>query len=242
MQLDMPSNRCLFFVGLLALTSACGSQTMDDSQTTDQLAIASAPSTTDVAEADAMWLSAVRNADPVLAARLPSAIAIGPSWSYAEIVQGEAEPSKFDAACGRQTPEHPGWLLVRFLVNPVAAGEPSREGTLDIRLYRGTPAVLADFMAYQQVAATCLEDSLSSDVTMTYISEGLPTGVVNAFRVDYARRSREPEAEFTVVYAHTDDAGVQVLVNATQPDGHPTALDTTEEALRVTGEIMKVLD
>jgi hypothetical protein len=241
MQLGMPSNRCLFFVGLLALTSACGSQTMDDSQTTDQLAIALAPTTTDAAEADATWLSVVRNADPVLAAQVPSAVAIGPSWNFAEIVQGEAEPSEFDAACGRQTPEQPGWLLVRFLVNSVAAGEPYREGTLDIRLYRGAPAVLDDYMAYQQVA-TCLEDSLPSDVTMTNISEALPAGVVKAFRVDYAHSSGEPEAEFTVVYAHRQDAAVQVLVSAMQPDGHPNALDTTEEALRVTGEIRKVLD
>lgn len=236
MKLLMLKRRFICFLTLLAMMSACGRAAADDSGLEEQVSLSVGQADEDSA-ATASWRLEVTDEDPVLASQLPSDAVLGPSWGFAEIVRGEAEPAGADGGCGILFPERPAWLLVRFQVDSEALGQPYREGTLDIRMQRGSRAVLDDMMNYE-IASNCLGSHLPEGVTMTNITEALPAGVFKAFRIDLPDSVDETEAEFTVVYAQHEGTAFQVLVNAIQPVGHPNALDTTSEALRVVSEIM----
>ncbi len=236
MKLLMLKRRYICVFAMLMMTSACGTPDADDSDVAEQVSL-SVEQTDEDSTATASWRLEVADEDPVLASQLPSDAVLGPSWGFAEIVRGEAEPAEVDEQCGTQIPERPAWLLVRFQVDSEALGQPHREGTLDIRMQRGSRAVLDDLMKYEE-DSNCLGSNLPDGVTMTNITEALPAGVFKAFRIDLPDSVDEPEAEFTVVYAQNEGTAFQVTVSALQSVGHPDSLDTTSEALRVVSEIM----
>lgn len=254
--------RSLLLLGMAALLGACASApssapapTLDAGTTWAGAAPATANAPLDTTTAASVtsvnsvmsvdWRARAAAIDPVLAARLPTVDAIGPIWSMVEVEALVSEPASGiqPTDCDADAPS-PAGLTARFDIPVAATPSEYREGTLEVVLRAGDPAIVDAYVAGQIATSECLSSMPRERATMTPITAGLPEGTFAAYRLEFEPDEQQLLGEpitvltdATFLWMRRGDAVATVVVSLIQMADHPELADSTTEAIRIAASI-----